>query len=82
MPVASSVVWSIGLNQLLFLADRAHVAEAQRLIADMGGAAALEADRLARRSRDLGNHIHFCRWRQVARLIDLLAADRAVGTIH
>ncbi len=43
-----------------------------------GGEAAARADR----SRDLGNHIHFCRWRQIERLIELLSSDEAIGTVH
>jgi hypothetical protein len=30
----------------------------------------------------MGNHIHLCRWRQIERLIDLLAREAAVGTVH
>lgn len=70
------------MDQTIFLAGPGDVTDAQRLIATMGEAAVLEADRRARHSRDLGNYVHFCRWRQVARLIDLMSAPGAVGTIH
>lgn len=66
----------------LYLADPAHITDAAELIAAFGEDAALEAASRAGRSRDLGNHIHFCRWRQVERLIDLLASPAAIGTVH
>lgn len=67
---------------VLFLADRASVADAARLLADHGEAAVLAAAAEAERSRSLGNHIHFCRWRQIERLIAVMASDAAVGTLH
>lgn len=65
-----------------FLADRRCVADADTLITLLGGAAAEEAAARADRARDIGNHLHFCHWRQVERLIDLLSEPRAIGTIH
>lgn len=64
------------------LIDRAEVIDANELIVRYGVHAADEAVQRAARSRDLGNHLHFCRWRQVARLIDFLAAGRGAGTVH
>ncbi|MBN8808508.1 MAG: hypothetical protein J0I47_09810 [Sphingomonas sp.] len=66
----------------LFLADRMSVQAAEELIASFGDHAELEAAARADKSRNLGNHIHFCRWRQIERLIGVMAADRAVGTVH
>lgn len=66
----------------LYLSDRAQVAEANQLIVRFGVHAGDEAALRAAQSRDVGNHIHFCRWRQIGRLIDLLATGRATGTIH
>ncbi|MEO5866802.1 MAG: hypothetical protein ABIS14_14720 [Sphingomonas sp.] len=65
-----------------FLADRSQVTDADTLIAMFGDNAGLEAAARADRSRDLGNQVHFCRWRQVERLIVLMAVNHAVGTIH
>jgi hypothetical protein len=65
-----------------YLADRTQVSAATELIVRYGVHAAAEASARADASRDVGNHIHFCRWRQVGRLIDWLAAGRASGTIH
>ncbi len=64
------------------LPDRAAAAEAAELIARFGDFAASEAAARADRSRDLGNVVHFCRWRQIERLIMLLASDQALHTIH
>ncbi|WP_322963839.1 hypothetical protein [Sphingomonas fuzhouensis] len=64
-----------------FLTDR-DVADAAEMMETFGHAAGDEAAARADRSRDLGNHIHFCRWRQIERLIDLLSGDEAVGTVH
>lgn len=66
----------------LYLAARGDVDDASALIAAFGDDAALEAAARADRSRDIGNHLHFCRWRQIERLVALLHGDRAVGTVH
>lgn len=66
----------------MYLADARQVSEAIDLIALFGDSAALEAASRAGKSRDLGNHIHFCRWRQTERLIDVLRSSGAIGTVH
>jgi hypothetical protein len=70
------------MEYLPYLADRGQVTEAAELIARFGDSAGFEAASRADRSRDLGNHIHFCRWRQIERLIVLMSIPRAVGTVH
>jgi hypothetical protein len=67
---------------MTFIADPRLFAEADALIAAFGPTASLEAAARASRSRDLGNVIHFCRWRQVERLIVTLSDDRVEGTVH
>ena len=67
---------------LPYLADPRSVVDADHLIDAHGTGAAAEAAARADRSRSLGNHVHFCHWRQVERLIDLLAAPEPVGTVH
>jgi hypothetical protein len=64
------------------VADRAIYDSADALIRAYGDDAGPEAAARADRSRDLGNIRHFCRWRQVERLILLIASDEAVGTRH
>jgi hypothetical protein len=42
----------------------------------------LEAAERAEASRNLGNHIHFCRWRQIERLVTILNLEMTAGTLH
>jgi hypothetical protein len=66
----------------LYVADRSSVDTAQELITTFGDDAGFEAAARADQSRDIGNHVHFCRWRQIERLIVLMSVARAVGTVH
>lgn len=68
--------------QLPYLSDRKSYDDATELMTIFGADAGYEAAARADRSLDLGNHIHFCHWRQIERLIVLLADDQPVGTIH
>ena len=72
----------VGGMNLPYLADTTSVFDAAELIRLHGEDAGCEAAARADRSRDLGNHIHFCRWRQIERLIVLLSIDQSVGTVH
>jgi len=65
-----------------YVSDRAHIACAQDLITMFGALAPLEAAARANHSRTLGNHIHFCKWREVARLIDVLTTAPEGVTLH
>ncbi len=65
-----------------YVSDRAHIACAQDLIAMFGALAPLEAAVRANHSRTLGNHIHFCKWREVARLIDVFTCEPEGVTLH
>lgn len=65
-----------------YVASRDDVTDALALIAVFGAGAGFEALARADRSRDLGNAVHFCRWRQIERLIGLLSADFAYGAVH
>jgi hypothetical protein len=64
------------------LVDRAMVEDAVTLMELHGLNAALTASRFAKRSRNLGNVLHYCRWRQVERLIGQLALDAPRGRLH
>lgn len=68
--------------ELLYLVDARQVVEASELMAAFGAGAGCEAAARADHFRDLGNHIYFCRWRQIERLVALLSAPRAIGTVH
>jgi hypothetical protein len=70
------------LQEHIHLPDRAAVADADALISRFGEHAASEAARLAHRSRSLGNVVHYCRWRQIERIIGLLAAGPGAATLH
>lgn len=65
-----------------YVADRQTVAEADALIAAFGPDAGDEAAARADASRERGNVVMFCRWRQVERLILVLAGPEPTGTIH
>ena len=70
------------MSHVPYLADRGSALEAANLIATFGDDAGFEAAARADRYRDLGNHINFCRWRQIERLVVLMSVSRAVGTVH
>ena len=65
-----------------YLPDRQMVSEASHLLIEFGDDAGFEAANRAERSREVGNVSHFCRWRQIERLIILLSSDRVNGTVH
>ncbi len=71
-----------GEEPACYIADRATLANADELIRHFGHAASYEANARADEARGAGNLAGFCRWRQVARLIPLLIAPAAVGTVH
>lgn len=58
------------------------VAQAEVLIANFGAQASIEAAERAEASRNIGNYIHYCRWRQIERLIIMLTARTTLGTVH
>ncbi|WP_242127835.1 hypothetical protein [Sphingobium sp. Sx8-8] len=65
-----------------YLSNRKSYDDAAELIALFGDNAGYEAAARADRSRDRGNFIHFCHWRQIERMIVLLTHDGPLGTIH
>lgn len=68
--------------QLPVFIDSSHYSDAERLITNYGEEAGLEAANRADKSRSLGNHLHYCKWRQVERLCVLLSIDQSIGTVH
>ncbi|MEH6660330.1 MAG: hypothetical protein V7679_01665 [Parasphingorhabdus sp.] len=68
--------------QLPVFIDSTHYSDAERLITNYGDEAGLEAANRADKSRSLGNHLHYCKWRQVERLCILLSLDETIGTVH
>ena len=67
---------------LPYLSDRADVVAATQLLADHGGAAAVEAAMRAHDGLTRGNVRDFCRWKQIERLVLVLVRQEAVGTVH
>ncbi|WP_176400328.1 hypothetical protein [Sphingobium sp. Z007] len=68
--------------QVPYLSNRKSYEDAAELMTAFGDNAGYEAAARADRSLDQGNHIHFCHWRQIERLIVLLTHDQPLGTIH
>ncbi len=62
--------------------DAAAAREAADLIERFGDFAADEAASRACRSRELGNVVHYCRWRQIQRFIEHLGNAGAEVTVH
>jgi hypothetical protein len=65
-----------------FISGRPALADAAELIERFGDDAGLEAATRADRSRDCGNLVRFCHWRQIERVIVTLTAEEVRGTIH
>lgn len=68
--------------QLPYFGGRKAFEDASHLIETFGPNAGYEAAVRADRSRDVGNHIHFCHWRQIERLIVLMSIEQPTGTVH
>ena len=62
--------------------DSATAHAARELITSFGEIAAFEAAARAESSRNKGNAIGFCHWRQVERFILILSAERILGSVH
>ena len=70
------------MTQHSMIADRASYDAAQELLSLFGGLAGYEAKARANQSRDIGNVVHYCRWRTVERLITLLSEEAEGETLH
>lgn len=68
--------------QLPYLANRKSFSDAAELIEVFGEMARHEAAARADQSLDIGNHIHYCHWRQIERLVLILGQESAFGTVH
>ncbi|WP_108811297.1 hypothetical protein [Sphingorhabdus sp. Alg231-15] len=68
--------------QLPVFIDSTNFSDAEHLITNFGEEAGLEAANRADKSRSVGNHLHYCKWRQVERLCVLLSIDQSIGTVH
>lgn len=68
--------------QLPVFIDSSSYSDAEQLISNYGEEAGLEAANRADKSRAVGNHLHYCKWRQVERLCVLLSIEQSIGTVH
>jgi hypothetical protein len=68
--------------QSLFIHGREALADASELMSRYGDDAGFEAAVRAERSRDAGNVVRFCHWRQIERVIATLSSDEVHGTVH
>ena len=66
----------------LFIPDRLALADAAELIERYGDSAAHEAAHRAASSRDAGNVLRFCHWRQIERVVATLGSREVAGTVH
>lgn len=67
---------------LPYIGSRAAYDDACTLLSAYGESAGLEASGRAESARTRGNHIHFCHWRQIERLLVILSIDQSIGTVH
>ena len=68
--------------QDVFIAGRSAVTDALSLVDEYGPDAPLAAAMRAVQSRDAGNVLKFCHWRQIERLSALLASNNVQGSVH
>lgn len=68
--------------QTPYIQSRDALRDADLLMRNHGDDAGFEAAIRAEHSRDAGNVVKFCHWRQIERVIATLASDEAIGTIH
>ncbi len=65
-----------------FITSRAALADAATLLETYGDDAGFEAAARAEASRERGNVLRFCHWRQIERVIVTLSDREVRGTIH
>lgn len=65
-----------------FLAGNGAVDDALALVSEFGSEAALAAQLRAAAARARDNAAHFCRWREVERLIGWMQAGERGGLMH
>ena len=65
-----------------FIHGRPALDDAAELIDRFGDDAGYEAAARAEQSRDAGNVVRFCHWRQIERVIATLSSEEVRGTVH
>lgn len=65
-----------------YISNRLALADAADLLERFGDDAGFEAAARAEMSRDSGNVLRFCHWRQIERVIATLSSEDVSGTIQ
>ncbi|MES2903023.1 MAG: hypothetical protein V4696_02455 [Pseudomonadota bacterium] len=68
--------------QDVFITGRGAVTDALSLVDEFGLDAPMAAAMRAVQSREAGNVLKFCHWRQIERLSALLASNNVEGSLH
>lgn len=63
------------MHEHFYIKDREAVFDAAELVSEYGSLAGKEAAARAKQSREKGNVVHFCRWRQIKRLVEWMDSD-------
>jgi hypothetical protein len=71
-----------GFRVAPYIAGRTALADASELMDRYGDNAGLEAAVRAEVSRDAGNVLKFCHWRQIERVIATLSTAEVRGSVH
>ena len=80
--VAKGTPGYVGQMDGPFITGRGALDDAAELMTRFGDDAGFEAAARADRSRDAGNVVRFCHWRQIERVIATLSSDEVSGTVH
>ena len=80
--VAETLMRYHAAMQDYFIAGRTAVTDALSLVDEYGADAPIAAAMRAVQSRDVGNVLKFCHWRQIERLSALLASNNVEGSLH
>ena len=72
---------TIGMD-IPFITGKVALTDAAELIERFGDDAGFEAAARAQSSRDAGNVVRFCHWRQIERVIETLSNAEVRGTVH
>ena len=65
-----------------YINDRGSLADAALLLETYGDDAGFEAAARAEASREKGNVLRFCHWRQIERMIEALNCEEIRGRVH
>lgn len=70
------------MHEQFYIPDREAVSDAAKLVEEFGLLAGQEAAARANKSREKGNVVHFCRWRQIKRFVEWMDSGGAASSLH